>query len=111
MVKAWCLPSSLYFLFDRSRLLGQHVESHLMANAQERRINGIKAGWQNHPQTKRFNNKPGQLIYIHDNCVKEMKRRGYKHNSPLTIFPPSRFSFSLIEFLRDLLLLFKRRLS
>jgi hypothetical protein len=102
MVRAWNLPPCL---LDRQRLLGQHLESHIMFNAEYRRQRGIKAGWQSHPQTRRFRDHIGKLIHIHRLVVEEMLRRGYRHNSPLPFERTVReepFTYSWDEFLADL---------
>lgn len=106
MVRAWNVPPSL---LDDKRLLGQHVESHIMYNSQVKRAKGIKAGWQNHPQTRRFDECSGMLVDIHRLCVDEMKRRGFKHNSPLPeFFGCEPFVYSRSMFLSDLIKLYHR---
>lgn len=101
MVRAWNLPVEL---LDRQRLLGQHVESHVMFNALKKHFNGIKGGYQNHPQTRRFINNIGQLIDIHDKCAEEMLSRGYNHKSPLETedIKKEEFVYTEEEYLLDL---------
>lgn len=101
MVRAWCLPVQL---LNRQRLLGQHVECHVMFNANMRG----GGGYYNHPQTKRFRDDPGQLVSIHNACVEEMKARGYNHKSPID-YPESPYSYTKEEYGRDLEILRERQ--
>ena len=80
MVRVWNVP---YQTLDDKRLLGQHVESHILFNISTKRIQNIKAGYQNHPQALRFIGCEGQLIDVHMKCVNEMINRGFNHHSPL----------------------------
>ncbi len=63
-------------LLCRKHLLGEHVENHMFVGI-------IKKGI----SIKGYINKgllePEKLHSRHDSIVKEMKRRGYNHNSPL----------------------------
>ena len=42
-----------------------------------------KKGYAKHPETLRWKNKLRALYLRHKKLDKEMKKRGYKHNSPL----------------------------
>lgn len=42
-----------------------------------------KRGYNNHPETKRWQGKLRALFLRHQALVREMTRRGYKHQSPL----------------------------
>ena len=62
----------------RAHLLGEHVEMHMFAGclAKNKNLNGyVKKGL---IETHNIENR-------HNKLVKEMKRRGYNHNSPLPI--------------------------
>ncbi len=67
----------------RKHLLGEHRELHALYSI----IKNEKKGYANHPETKRWVGKLGALYKRHAFLVKEMERRGYKHNSPLEDFP------------------------
>jgi len=58
-------------------------------------------GFYNHPQTKRFYDDPGQLVTLHNLCMDEMLRRGYKHKSPID-YPCSPYVYTQEEYIRDL---------
>ena len=80
MVRIWCLPVRL---LGRQRLLGEHAETHVIWSVLLKKDKGIKAGFQNHPQTLRFEDNRGMLLDRHEQQVNEMQRRGYQHKSPL----------------------------
>lgn len=91
-------PSKL----DRKRLLGEHVEIHAIASI----ISDPSKGYQNHPEVNRWRRNKAALQKRHDAVVKEMKRRGYNHQSPLGIvkqvrnnvsFPPPWESVKLMR--------------
>ena len=42
-----------------------------------------KAGYANHPETKRWKGKLKALYRVHEGIVREMIARGYNHKSPL----------------------------
>jgi hypothetical protein len=63
----------------RQHLLGEHRELHaiwliLVHN---------KKGYSKHPEVLRWKGKLKALYLRHEELVKEILRRGYKHNSPL----------------------------
>lgn len=117
MVRVWCVPVEK---LDRQHLLGEHNELLIILNAivkervfiKEKRFpnfykflkqNGFKIGWRNHPQTNRFKNRLGQLVYRHNQQTNEMLRRGYKHNSPLpALCQITTYTYSDEEMKRDL---------
>lgn len=65
----------------RKHLLGEHRELHGLWNILTK--HGGKGGYSQHPETKRWIGKLQALYERHDALVVEMKKRKYKHNSPL----------------------------
>lgn len=63
----------------RNHLLGEHRELHAMWTV----ITQNKKGYSKHPETIRWVGKLRSLYIRHEEQVKEMKRRGYNHKSPL----------------------------
>jgi len=63
----------------RQHLLGEHRELHAIWSVL---ING-KNGYRNHPETKRWLGKNLALYLRHERLIREIKRRGYNHCSPL----------------------------
>ncbi|UCF50015.1 MAG: hypothetical protein JSU91_00615 [Thermoplasmatales archaeon] len=63
----------------RQHLLGEHREIHAIWSI----ITQNKKGYANHPETKRWKGKLKALYNRHEEIVKEMKKRGFIHNSPL----------------------------
>jgi len=63
----------------RNHLLGEHRELHALWNI----IIENKKGYSNHPETLRWKGKLKALYNRHEQIVKEMKKRGYNHKSPL----------------------------
>ncbi|MCA9388719.1 pyrimidine dimer DNA glycosylase [Candidatus Berkelbacteria bacterium] len=63
----------------RKHLLGEHRELHALWSI----ISNDKQGYRNHPETKRWEGKLPALLKRHDLLVVEMKKRGYRHNSPI----------------------------
>jgi hypothetical protein len=96
MVRIWRCPVSV---LDRQHLLGEHFELHIIVNALLRKRKGINAGWQNHPQTLRFDSEKGfgQLLERHRQQVAEFEKRGYHDRKPLPeeIFNFKRAGYSL----------------
>ena len=81
MVRIWCLPVSF---LDRQRLLGEHGELHVIWSVLLKKRRGIKAGFQNHPQTLRFDGEiMGMLIDRYEQQRDEFIKRVYNHGSPL----------------------------
>lgn len=94
MVRMWGLNPSL---LDNRRLLGQHVELHILTNLHIRRLEiardqgvppedidwtGIKMGWRTHPQFTWWFGKVGAVIEFHEIVVNEMARRKWEKESP-----------------------------
>lgn len=63
----------------QQHLLGEHRELHALWSI----LNESKPAFKNHPETRRWPGKLKALYGRHQVLVKEMKKRGYKHNSPL----------------------------
>jgi len=63
----------------RQHLLGEHSELHAIWSI----LVHNKKGFSKHPEVLRWKGKLKALYLRHEELVKEMLRRGYKHNSPL----------------------------
>jgi hypothetical protein len=63
----------------RNHLLGEHRELHAVWSI----ITGDKKGYKNHPETVRWRGKLAALYRRHQELVREMNLRGYRHESPL----------------------------
>lgn len=66
---------------SRSSLLGEHRELHGLISIHINR----KKGYSRHPETIRWTNTLGALAFRHELLVEEMRLRGYKHHSPLSV--------------------------
>ncbi len=64
----------------RKHLLGEHRELHGLWNILVVHNGG---GYSRHPETLRWVGKAKALYSRHEELVKEMQKRGYKHHSPL----------------------------
>jgi hypothetical protein len=65
----------------RKHLLGEHRELHAIWSI----ITKNKKGYSRHPETNRWRGRLKALYLRHKILVKEMKRRGYSHQSNLDI--------------------------
>jgi hypothetical protein len=63
----------------RQHLLGEHRELHAMWVV----ITQNKKGYSKHPETLRWIGKLKAMYLRHEEQVKEMRQRGYNHQSPL----------------------------
>ena len=63
----------------RNHLLGEHRELHAIWKI----ITENKKGYSLHPETLRWKGKLKALYQRHEQLVREMKYRGYNHQSPL----------------------------
>ena len=63
----------------RNHLLGEHRELHAIWSI----LVHNKKGYSRHPETLRWKGKLKALYARHQKLIKEMKKRGYQHNSPL----------------------------
>ncbi|HEY6202552.1 MAG TPA: pyrimidine dimer DNA glycosylase/endonuclease V [Candidatus Limnocylindria bacterium] len=70
----------------RSHLLGEHREGHAVFAV----IARGSAGYREHPETKRWVGKLPALATRHQRVVDEMRRRGYRHASPMRAWRGSR---------------------
>ncbi len=60
-------------------LIAEHGELHSLWSV----ILNKKKGFSKHPETNRWRGKLKALYNRHEKLVKEIKKRGYNHNSPL----------------------------
>jgi hypothetical protein len=65
----------------KKHLLSEHRELHGLWNILTK--HGGKGGYSKHPETLRWIGKTKALYERHKNLTRELKERGYKHNSPL----------------------------
>jgi hypothetical protein len=65
----------------RKHLLGEHRELHGLWNILTK--HGGRGGYSHHPETKRWKGKTRALYERHGALVKEMRKRGYRHLSPV----------------------------
>ncbi len=63
----------------KNHLLGEHRELHAIWNI----ITKNKISYKNHPEVKRWRGKLKALYLRHEEEIKEMKKRGYRHKSNL----------------------------
>lgn len=77
-MRIWDIPPEK---LCNKHLLGEHRELHAIWNI----ITENKKGYSKHPETLRWKGKLKALYNRHAKQVKELKKRGYKHNSPLDI--------------------------
>lgn len=67
----------------RQHLLGEHREIHGIWTA----LTESGAGYQHHPEVKRWRGYEHGLLRRHNKVVEEMEVRGYQHRSPLPNVP------------------------
>jgi hypothetical protein len=60
-------------------LLGEHSELHAVWSI----LTEGKAGYSRHPETKRWEGRLKALYLRHERLAEEMRKRGYRHRSPL----------------------------
>jgi hypothetical protein len=75
-MRIWDLPPEI---LCRHHLLGEHRELHAIWAI----LTEGKKGYANHPETLRWKGKLRALYERHEAQIKEMARRGYRHQSPL----------------------------
>jgi hypothetical protein len=75
-MRIWDLPLEN---LCRNHLLGEHRELHAIWAI----LTEGKKGYAHHPETLRWKGKLKALFQRHEDQVKEMTRRGYRHQSPL----------------------------
>jgi hypothetical protein len=80
-MRIWDVPCAQ---LSRQHLLGEHRELHALWNILERLEAGeARVGYANHPETKRWRGYAPALFLRHAEQVREMQRRGWRHQSPL----------------------------
>ena len=75
-MRIWDLPVKT---LCRKHLLGEHAELHALWSV----LTNGKAGYAHHPETVRWRGKLRALYARHERQVAEMRRRGWRHRSPL----------------------------
>ncbi len=75
-MRVWDIPPKN---LCREHLLGEHREVHAIWSV----LTENKKGYSKHPETLRWRGKLKALFLRHELLIKEMKRRGYNHKSPL----------------------------
>ncbi|HWQ45084.1 MAG TPA: pyrimidine dimer DNA glycosylase/endonuclease V [Methanosarcina barkeri] len=75
-MRIWDIPPER---LCRQHLLGEHRELHALWSI----ITNNKKGYAHHPETMRWRGKLKALYLRHEVIVEEMKKRGYKHSTPL----------------------------
>ena len=75
-MRIWDVPPSI---LCRQHLLGEHRELHALWTI----LTEDRKGYAHHPETKRWRGKLAALFGRHEQLVIEMRRRGYRHGSPL----------------------------
>lgn len=73
-MRIWDLPPKV---LCRKHLLAEHRELHAIWNILTKK----KKGYSHHPETLRWKGKLKALYKRHEEEVKELKRRGYRHFS------------------------------
>jgi hypothetical protein len=77
-MRIWDISPSI---LCRQHLLGEHRELHALWTV----ISENKKGYSRHPETLRWVGKLKALCIRHEALVKEMKKRGYNHQSDLDL--------------------------
>jgi hypothetical protein len=75
-MRIWDIPPEK---LCQSHLLGEHSEQHAIWSV----LTQNKKGFSHHPETIRWKGKLRALYLRHQEVVKEMRKRGMKHNSPM----------------------------
>ena len=75
-MRIWDVPPRV---LCRQHLLGEHRELHGLWNI----LTLGKTGYSRHPETRRWEGRLAALYQRHDELVREMERRGYRHGSAL----------------------------
>jgi predicted patatin/cPLA2 family phospholipase len=77
-MRIWDIPPEK---LCRNHLLGEHRELHAIWSI----LTKGKKGYANHPETKRWRKRLKALYLRHEDLVKEMIHRGYRHQSQLDL--------------------------
>jgi hypothetical protein len=75
MVRIWHVPPAY---LDNQRLLGEHLELHIILSAISKLQQKRKGGYTRHPETIKYSNRVSFLLRRHDSLVREMRLRGWK---------------------------------
>jgi hypothetical protein len=75
-LRIWDIPPKI---LCNKHLLGEHRELHAIWAI----LTANKKGYSKHPETRRWIGKLKALFLRHKQLAEEMKKRGYKHKSPL----------------------------
>jgi len=75
-MRIWDLPPKK---LCREHLLGEHRELHAIWSI----LTKGKKGYSKHPETMRWRGRLKALFLRHKALIMELKKRGYRHNSPL----------------------------
>lgn len=81
-MRIWDIP--ITNICDK-HLIAEHHELHCIYNIITKNLKGFS----NHPETMRWRGKLEALCSRHKEQVAEMKKRGFKHNSPLKLVKDS----------------------
>jgi pyrimidine dimer DNA glycosylase len=65
----------------RHHLLGEHRELHAIWTV----LTQGRKGYSHHPETLRWKGRLKSLYLRHEKLVEEMKRRGFRHRTPLAV--------------------------
>ena len=77
-MRIWDLPPAL---LCRQHLLGEHRVLHGLWTI----LTQARAGYRQHPETRRWAGRLAALYNRHEILVEEMLNRGYQHKSPLDV--------------------------
>ena len=103
-MRIWDIPPNK---LCNAHLLGEHRELHAIWSI----IVNNKKGYANHPETLRWNGKLKALYLTHEKIVKEMKKRGFNHKSPLNKISATGISVQtdLVDSIKDQIKILKNK--
>ncbi|MGC8838464.1 MAG: DUF1722 domain-containing protein [Anaerolineae bacterium] len=78
---------------NRQSLLGEHQELHALLTIVEEG----RRGYAHHPETRRWREHLHALRLRHEMVVAEMRLRGYRHQSPVTVGEPFHWPESFVD--------------
>lgn len=78
---------------NRQNLLGEHQEIHALLTIVEEG----RQGYAHHPETRRRREHLAALRVRHEMVVAEMRLRGYRHGSPVTVKGPVRWPEAFVD--------------
>jgi hypothetical protein len=104
MVRIWHVPPAY---LDNQRLLGEHLELHIIAGAIAKIHRKQKGGYTRHPETRKYSERAAFLLKRHGALVKEMRLRGWKagreHKTPVSLAGIPRSALCHYRVTRDLI--------